>query len=113
MLCDDDFIQALNATHRNKDKPTDVLSFPQGDPLVLGDIVISLDTANRQAEAVGWSLRNEVILLAIHGTLHLIGYDDETIEGAVQMRDKSAEILKRADIDLPHGQTHPYFVEYI
>src|SRR6187402_543906 len=55
VLCDDAFIQDLNRDHRGKDKPTDVLSFPQGDDFVLGDIVISLDTAAKQAKAAGWN----------------------------------------------------------
>src|ERR1700761_166860 len=73
VLCDDAFIQNLNRDHRGKDKPTDVLSFPQDDDVVLGDIVISLDTAKRQAKAAGWSHMDEVVLLAVHGTLHLLG----------------------------------------
>lgn len=112
VLCDDAFIQSLNLDHRGKDKPTDVLSFPQGDAVVLGDIVISLDTAARQAQSAGWSHLDEVILLAIHGVLHLLGYDDETVEGAVDMRDRTAVVLTEVGISLPSGASHPYFVEY-
>jgi probable rRNA maturation factor len=112
VLCDDPFIQKLNCEHRSKDKPTDVLSFPQDDPVVLGDIVISLDTAVRQAAAAGWPPDDEVILLGVHAALHLIGYDDETVEGATEMRDLTALILSDLGIALPAGAEHPYFVEY-
>jgi len=112
VLCDDAFIQDLNRDHRGKDKPTDVLSFPQGDAVVLGDIVISLDTAAKQARSAGWSHLDEVVLLAVHGVLHLLGYDDETIEGAVDMRDRTAVVLTEVGISLPSGASHPYFVEY-
>jgi len=112
VLCDDTFIQELNRTHRGKDKPTDVLSFPQDDPVVLGDIVISLDTAAKQAEAAGWSHMDEVVLLALHSVLHLLGYDDETVDGAIEMRDKTAVALNDLGMVLPAGSAHPYFVEY-
>ncbi len=112
LFCDDSFIQSLNAQHRGLDKPTDVLSFAQDDPRVLGDVVISLETAERQAQAAGWSVNNEVCLLAIHGVLHLMGYDDETVDGAATMRDKSAVVLKECGIPLPNAMVHPYFIEY-
>jgi probable rRNA maturation factor len=82
LLTDDAQIQTLNAQWRGKDKPTDVLSFSQvegyavpGDGLFLGDVVISLDTAARQAEAYGASLEQEVARLLVHGVLHVLGYD--------------------------------------
>ena len=112
MLCDDAFIQELNREHRGKDKPTDVLSFPQEDPVVLGDVVISLDTAARQAQSAGWSHLDEVTLLGIHAVLHLLGYDDETVEGAIEMRDRTAVVLSDIGVPLPAGAVHPYFVEY-
>ena len=112
VLCDDDFIQDLNRTHRDKDKPTDVLSFPQDDEIVLGDIVISLPTAERQALAAGWPMAHEVVLLGVHGVLHLLGYDDETAAEAARMRDISAEVLTASGIALPPGAKHPYFVDY-
>jgi len=76
-------MRGLNAAYRGKDKPTDVLSFelderpdPSGPPL-LGDVVISVDTAARQAAARGVPLDAEVRLLLVHGILHLLGYDHE------------------------------------
>lgn len=117
VLCDDPFIRSLNLEYRGLDKPTDVLSFAQGDPdegwgSTLGDVVISLDTADRQAAAAGWTLDSEVVLLAVHGVLHLLGYDDATTEGAVEMRDKTAVILADCNIVLPPAMAHPYFIEY-
>ena len=131
VLCDDSFIRDLNREHRGFDKATDVLSFPQEDSeddfptfpgqpddladevsRVLGDVVISLETADAQARAAGWSIEDEVDLLAVHGVLHLLGYDDETIEGAAEMREISALVLKDVGIQLPSDAVHPYFIEY-
>jgi probable rRNA maturation factor len=80
-LVSDVQIKRLNKLYRNKDKPTDVLSFPIGekveDWLILGDIVISVDTAKRQAQALGHSLEEELKRLLVHGLVHLLGYDHE------------------------------------
>lgn len=113
LLCDDNFIHDLNLQHRGYDKPTDVLSFPQEDEMVLGDVVISLDTAAKQAESAGWPLTNEVILLTIHGVLHLIGYNDDTEEESKVMRDKTSRILADLAVKLPSNITHPYLIEYM
>jgi probable rRNA maturation factor len=80
LFTDDAGIQILNRDHRHKDKPTDVLAFPMAenepDPSgILGDVVISLDTASRQASARTRPLIEEVRFLLAHGLLHLIGYD--------------------------------------
>ena len=111
VLCDDAFIQSLNAEYRGLNKPTDVLSFAQDDPELLGDIVISLPTAARQAEAAGWTLENEVALLGVHGLLHLLGYDDETESGAWEMQRKTEAALREAGISIPEAGTHPFFTE--
>jgi probable rRNA maturation factor len=80
-LVSDAQIKRLNKLYRNKDKPTDVLSFPIGekveDWLILGDIVISVDTAKRQARELGHSLEEELKRLLVHGLVHLLGYDHE------------------------------------
>jgi probable rRNA maturation factor len=80
-LVSDVQIKRLNKRYRNKDKPTDVLSFPIGekveDWLILGDIVISVDTAKRQAQELGHSLEEELKKLLVHGLVHLLGYDHE------------------------------------
>jgi probable rRNA maturation factor len=90
---DNDEIHTLNRVFRDKDRPTDVLSFPMWeddgmggdlDPAIgavmLGDIVISAEKAKEQAEEYGHSLTREICFLAVHSTLHLIGYDHETSE---------------------------------
>ncbi len=85
LLCDDDTIHALNRDYRHKDKPTDVLAFAMREgeggglnPDLLGDVVISLDTARRQAIAGGRTIASEVTILLAHGLLHLLGYDHQT-----------------------------------
>lgn len=94
-LTDDDGIRELNKAYRGKDKPTDVLSFPMGDEVLLGDIVISLPRAEAQAEEFGCTVAEEQGRLFVHGLLHLIGYDH--VHGGWQarrMRLKEAEVLK-------------------
>ncbi len=83
-FCDNEMIRELNRDYRDKDRATDVLSFPQDEepitdemPYVLGDIVISLERASEQAEEFGHSFDREVGFLSIHSTLHLLGYDHE------------------------------------
>ncbi len=103
VLVDDVEIQTLNREYRHIDKPTDVLSFSQEDDFIipgktsrlLGDVVISVDTAEKQAETAGQSLDNEVCQLAIHGVLHLLGYDDAITEDYETMVRKGAEIWGR------------------
>ncbi len=96
VFCEDEFIHTLNRDYRGKDKPTDVLSFPQ-DPTsgVLGDVVISVPTAARQAETRGHSAAREVEWLFVHGALHLLGYDDETDEGAEEMNTRARAVLEK------------------
>lgn len=87
-FCDDAHIRTLNAEYRKKDAPTDVLSFPiyeKGEaystpdtPVLLGDVVISLERAKEQGEKIGNTLAEEVSFLTVHSTLHLLGYDHET-----------------------------------
>ena len=85
LLTGDEPIQQLNRDYRGLDQPTDVLSFAAGEAMpgmaelerYLGDIVISVPYAARQAEAGGHTLAAELQLLAVHGVLHLLGYDDE------------------------------------
>lgn len=82
----DDRMRELNRRWRSRDAATDVLSFPDGDELpgggrLLGEIVISVDAARRQAVAQGHDERRELMELALHGTLHLLGYDHTSDEG--------------------------------
>ena len=108
LLSCDAFIRDLNLRYRGRDSSTDVLSFPQEDPIVLGDIVISVETAQRQAERANWPVDSELALLAVHGLLHLAGYDDEEESGAIAMEIKTRESLTAAAIRLPDSP-HPFF----
>jgi len=119
LLSDDSTLRNLNRDHRNIDRPTDVLSFPQreespgaarvgavsGVPTfvceILGDVVISVETAWRQAESDGIDPQDELALLAVHGILHLLGYDDSTSGGAETMRDKERRALSAIGIGHP------------
>ena len=74
-------VRALNLRYRKKNAPTDVLSFPADEPSQLGDVVIAAGVASRQAKAAGHTLRTELRVLALHGLLHLLGYDHETDDG--------------------------------
>ena len=99
VLTDDAEIHALNRQWRGKDSPTDVLSWPQEtDPMpdapdILGDVVISLDTAARQASKRGWTLEEETALLLVHGILHLLGHEDDTEAGSDAMKAIEARLL--------------------
>lgn len=97
-------IQALNREHRRLDKPTDVLSFsqlegedeivlPEGQPLPLGDIVISLERCREQAEDYGHSFDRELGFLVAHGMLHLLGYDHQNQGDEAAMTARTEEIL--------------------
>jgi len=76
-------MRVLNRTHRGQDRATDVLSFPAGEAAFLGDVVIAAGVARRQALAAGHSFGVEARVLALHGLLHLLGYDHETDGGAM------------------------------
>jgi len=99
-LVEDREMQRLNAAYRGKDQPTDVLAFAMregkraaGDETVLGDVVLSLDTAKRQAESRGHTVDEEVTTLLIHGVLHLLGYDHERSPAeARRMKRKEREL---------------------
>jgi rRNA maturation RNase YbeY len=79
VVSSDAFIAGLNRRYRGEEGPTDVLSFPAGGGEELGDIVISLDTARRQAAACGENPADEFIRLFVHGLLHLLGYAHGTV----------------------------------
>ncbi len=102
VITDDDRIQALNSQYRGIDSPTNVLAFPMQEgefsdisPGLLGDLVISCDTAEREADDVGITLTERLSQLLIHGTLHLVGFDHETGKSdAREMEEKSLELLR-------------------
>jgi rRNA maturation RNase YbeY len=84
VLAGDGLLRRLNREYRGKDRPTDVLSFPgDGGEAGLGDVVISLATAERNARGLGRTLPQELDLLALHGFLHVLGYDHEADDGTM------------------------------
>jgi len=84
VLAGDRLLHRLNRDYRKKDRPTDVLSFPgEGGEVGLGDIVISVETAGRNARGLGRTLAQELDVLALHGFLHVLGHDHETDDGAM------------------------------
>ena len=102
LLTNDAGIHPLNRDWRGKDRPTDVLSFSQmdsvdvpGAPRLLGDVVISVETARRQAEERGHELARELTVLLVHGIVHLAGYDHEQDDEAEVMEAIEREILAR------------------
>ena len=109
-IVDDEEIHQLNRDYRNVDRPTDVLSFAldeddedepellEGQLHLLGDIIISAETATRQAEEFGHGLEREIVYLAVHGLLHLLGYDHMVEEDKVIMRAKEEEALRAINL---------------
>ncbi len=110
MLTDDAGIRALNHDWRGIDKPTNVLSFPAialpgggSRPRVLGDIAIAYETARREAETESKPFGHHLSHLAVHGFLHLIGYDHETDDDAETMEQLERHILARLGIPDPYA----------
>lgn len=105
-LMNDAAIQALNRQYRQLDRPTDVLSFesdemdPETGIRYLGDIAISYNRAHAQAEEAGHPVENELQLLIIHGILHLVGFDHDSLEAKKTMWTKQAQILDHLKIKL-------------
>ena len=109
-IVDDEEIHQLNRDYRGVDRPTDVLSFAldeddedepellEGQLHLLGDIIISAETATRQAEEFGHGLEREIVYLAVHGLLHLLGYDHMAEEDKVVMRAKEEEALRAINL---------------
>ena len=97
----DQFVRKLNKQYRGIDRPTDVVAFSMQEgewaeiqPQILGDVVISVDTASRQAQEMGNDLNQELTILLVHGILHLAGYDHMQKEDAQKMRAMERTILK-------------------
>jgi len=102
LLTDDPGIRALNRSWRRKDRPTDVLSFPAGEPPPghrgprhLGDVILSLDTARKQARAYRRTLAQELDLYLVHGLLHLLGHDHHRRRDAERMAALENRLLGR------------------
>ena len=113
LLTDDLEMQKLNKRYRKIDSPTDVLafsfleeketSFTPFNEILLGDIVISIDTAERQAQYWGHSLEIELIILMIHGFLHLLGYDHIKKNDAQVMKKREQHIFQIIKDSLDHN----------
>lgn len=104
VLTSDEEVRALNRLHRGREAPTDVLSFPlepdwQSPYPLWGDVVISLERAREQAREYGHSWEREVGYLAVHGLLHLFGYDHATEEERAEMRRCEEAILARVQLE--------------
>ena len=106
-IVDNAYIQSLNKQYRNKDVPTDVLSFPQFEDMsmlpeegeiCLGDVVICPEKARLQAEEYGHSQMREMVYLFVHSILHLLGYDHMEADEKAVMRQKEEEAMKEIDL---------------
>lgn len=97
-LVDDKAIRELNREYAGIDEPTDVLAFPYDEGEELGDIAISQDTAERQAQTAGTSLDEEMATLALHGILHIYGFDHATATQREVMDRIQREILAKAGV---------------
>ncbi|MFP4572996.1 MAG: rRNA maturation RNase YbeY [Desulfobacterales bacterium] len=101
LIVDNEQIAEINKTYLDRTGPTNVIAFPMGDsgfdeiqPELLGDIVISVETADKEASNAGYCMEERFTELLIHGILHLLGYDHETNEqDAKQMNEKSDELM--------------------
>jgi probable rRNA maturation factor len=112
VLTDDSAIRTLNRTWRGKDEPTNVLSFPaptssRGAPCVLGDIVIAYETTAREALSEHKPFRHHLAHLAVHGFLHLAGYDHEMDEEAEAMERLEIAVLAQLKVPNPYIARNP------
>ncbi len=100
-VVDDPTIHELNRKYLNHDYATDVLSFLLEDDQnhLVGDVVASAATAAAAAERFAWTPADELLLYAVHGTLHLVGYDDKTPQAAAEMRTQEARVLARSALN--------------
>ncbi len=98
VLTDDDYLQSLNKQFRNKDKPTDVLTFPDGTDGYLGDIFISMERCLEQSIEYGHLFSRELGFLVVHGLLHTLGYDHISKEDEAVMIALQNEILTKANV---------------
>ena len=111
LLCNDAEMRELNREYRKKDKATNVLSFPapkamrvKGVLEHLGDVALGLETCVLEAREQGKTLKNHVMHLSVHGTLHLLGYDHMTDEEAEEMESLERDILKGLGVPDPYAQ---------
>ena len=103
MLTDDAEVRQLNARWRGKDKPTNVLSFPAGDPVLIGDVVLAFQTVKREAAEQGKHFGDHLSHLVVHGALHLIGYDHVKARDAEAMEALERRVLAGLGIADPYA----------
>jgi probable rRNA maturation factor len=96
-VVDDPTIHGVNRQHLNHDYPTDVISFvfDRDGSRLDGEVIVSADAARGAAEHLGWAAENELLLYVVHGTLHLVGYDDRSEADREQMRGRESHYLAR------------------
>lgn len=102
VLADDAFVQNLNREYRGKDKPTNVLSFPQDEHGLLGDVILAHETLSREAKEQDKSFEDHLMHLVVHGTLHLMGHDHENDEEAEEMEALEIKILEQLGVENPY-----------
>ncbi len=111
VLANDDFVQELNATYRNKNKPTNVLSFPQTEidefeylEFIdsLGDIILSYETLNKESNEQNKTFIDHMRHLLVHGVLHLLHFDHESEEDATKMESLEIKILNKIGVKNPY-----------
>lgn len=104
-IVDNDTIHELNREFLDHDYPTDVLSFlveeDKASGLLEGEVIVSAEVAKERSEEFSWCPEDELLLYIVHGTLHLVGYDDLSPEEAVIMREKERHYLALLDIEVP------------
>jgi probable rRNA maturation factor len=122
VLADDALVQTLNRDYRDKDKPTNVLSFAlldgsddsdddtddvlareEGMPILIGDVILAFETVRREAREQGKSIENHLTHLVIHGVLHLLGYDHQSDPDADRMERLETSILARMGVADPYS----------
>lgn len=106
-VVDDPTIHELNNQYLKHDYPTDVLSFVLDDSTdtLDGEVIVSADTAIREAAEAGWSAENELLLYVIHGSLHLVGHDDHEPCDQAEMYAAEADCLKQLGLELPKDRS--------
>ena len=116
VLADNAFVQDLNKTYRGKDAPTNVLSFEAeaepmpGEPEILGDVILAQETCAREAAETETPFEHHLAHLAVHGVLHLLGYDHIEPSDADEMEALEIEILAKFGIENPYAGSDPILV---